>query len=313
MVSGVDEHGLAIEAIATLVHLKMTMARLILDPAGVPESIYMPILKSKNTLTGHTLSKRHCAPLILEALGTEKNRAVRKILEIVSTWPDDRYHLADDEFQARATVLKAQEILKRGATEVEGAVHQPRAQRVDEDAEKSRRIRTQMLHLLNRFDELAVSNDVQRRGYELEGILTQLFGIQEIPVTGSFVRNGGSEQIDGAFLLDSRYYFLECRWRAAKAERGQVDSFATKVFRTNSSNLGLFLSINGWSHHVVQALKENREKSILLMDGMDLRYVLDSQIGLRDLLRAKTERLMLYTEPAFGAIDYLRNKNNQHG
>ena len=35
--------------------------------------------------------------------------------------------------------------------------------------------------------------------------------------------------------------------------------------------MGVFLSVNGWSENVPQLLKQNSEKSILLMDGYDLR------------------------------------------
>ena len=50
--------------------------------------------------------------------------------------------------------------------------------------------------------------------------------------------------------------------------------------------MGLFLSVNGWSEHVVPLIKRNPDKSLLLMEGFDLRTVLANPFDLRELLRA---------------------------
>ena len=42
--------------------------------------------------------------------------------------------------------------------------------------------------------------------------------------------------------------------------------------------MGLFLSVNGWSQHVVPLVKQNPDKSILLMEGFDLRTVLGAAL-----------------------------------
>jgi hypothetical protein len=61
--------------------------------------------------------------------------------------------------------------------------------------------------------------------------------------------------------------------------------------------MGLFLSVEGGSEHVVPLLKQNLEKAIFLMEGFDLRAVLDQRIDLRKLLKAKISALNLETEP----------------
>ncbi len=69
--------------------------------------------------------------------------------------------------------------------------------------------------------------------------------------------------------------------------------------------MGLFLSMNGWSEHVVPLLKQNPDKSIFLMEGYDLRCVLDLRVDLRGLLKAKLSALNLDTEPYFPAARLL--------
>ena len=58
-----------------------------------------------------------------------------------------------------------------------------------------------------------------------------------------------------------------------------------------AANYGLLLSINGWSENVVPLMKQNPDKSIILMEGFDLRTVLAHVFDLRRLLKAKVSAL----------------------
>ena len=108
---GVDGRRLALEAITTLVHLKNALGELILKPAGVSQDIYRPLFHQRDSTTGRPFSKRQIAPLILDAVEKSGDgaRVVRAIIEIAANW--NSFHLADDEYAARATVQKARELL----------------------------------------------------------------------------------------------------------------------------------------------------------------------------------------------------------
>jgi len=69
--------------------------------------------------------------------------------------------------------------------------------------------------------------------------------------------------------------------------------------------MGLFLSINGWSKNVCSLLKQNSDKSIILMDGNDLRGILSGEADLQNFLRAKIRRLNEDGEPFLGLREYL--------
>ena len=60
--------------------------------------------------------------------------------------------------------------------------------------------------LYERLIELERAQDPQRRGFELQGLLRQVFDLYGISVDEPFTRNSGAEQIDGAFVFESRYY-----------------------------------------------------------------------------------------------------------
>ena len=60
----------------------------------------------------------------------------------------------------------------------------------------------------------------QKRGYELEELIAELFAISGIPTESPFTRNENGEQFDGAFELNGQYYVIECRWRSLPTSRG---------------------------------------------------------------------------------------------
>ena len=302
---GVEGRRLAIEVIATLVHIKSTMADLVLRPAGIPADVYRSFLHRRDETTGRPLSKRQIAPLLLEALEQQGKAAqtVRSLVEIAANWSS--FHLADDEFAARATVQKARELL--GTIELQEAreVKQRELARKEElsrlERERADLVSRQSSLLLMMFDELARSEDPQRRGYLLQELIGQLFDIHQIPVVRPFTRNEGAEQIDGAFKLEGWHYIVECRWRSKLADVRELDGLKGQVDRSGKQSMGFFLSVNGWSDHVPGVMKQNPSKNILLMDGYDLRCVLARQVDLLDLLLAKVAKLNLEAEPFLSA------------
>jgi hypothetical protein len=259
--------------------------------------------------TGRLLSKRQIAPLIVEGCDQQEGaqQSIRRIIEIAATWSS--FHLADDEYAARATVQKARELL--GIIETMEA-REARAREIARQEELGRmaRERADILKrqselLLMMFDELARSDDAQRRGYLLQDLLNRLFDTHDIPVVRAFTRNEGAEQIDGAFKLEGWHYIVECRWREKLADIRQLDGLLGQVNRSGKQTMGLFLSINGWSDYVPALLKQNPEKCIFLMDGYDLRCALALEADLRELLVAKLAHLNLEAEPFLGVRSFL--------
>lgn len=301
---------LALEAIATLVYVKKIAADQLLRPAGVPKDLIHRFLEERDPVTGDRLTKRQGGAIILDELARsgEDRAVIRKIIDIAASWTS--FHLANNEYDARAIVQKARElagtIAETDAREKER--HEIAAKERVRRAEKERQnsIRSQSKLLLAQFDDAMSSEDHQKRGYFLEDLLNRTFSLHSIPSTRSFKRNSGGEQIDGAFEMDGWHYIVECRWREALADIGDLDSLYAKVSRSGRQTMGLFLSINGWSTNVVPLMKQNSEKSIILMEGFDFRTVLATPFDLRELLRSKVRALNLEAEPYF-SIRQLRS------
>ena len=164
---GIDEKRVAIEAIATLCYVKRHMVDLLLRPAGVPDDVYTSLLYRKDE-TGRVMSKRDIAPLILDGCGGRAGaqNVVRRIVEIAASWTN--FHLAKDEYAARAIVHKAREVLDLVETIEAREAHAREIARQQELARMSRE-KAELLKkhsdlLLMMFDEMARSNYVQERG-----------------------------------------------------------------------------------------------------------------------------------------------------
>jgi hypothetical protein len=308
-----EEQRLAVEIISTLVYVKRPMIDLLLRPAGVPQEIYQQYLYKRDDVTGRMMSKRQIAPLILDELARrgDIDAVLRTLMEIAAGWTS--FHLANNEFEARATVQKAREMLDQ----VE--LHEAREQKQRElarreelarlEQERAKMFKQKSELLLMMFDAMARSKDPHERGYLLQSLVEQTLDLYDIPVVKSFTRNSGAEQIDGAFKLEGWHYIVECRWRGKLADIRELDGLQGQVDRSGKQTMGVFLSINGWSENVPALLKQNPGKSIILFDGFDLRCVLNRQADLTELLLAKLARLNLHADPAYRVSTFLAESN----
>lgn len=144
-------------------------------------------------------------------------------------------------------------------------------------------VRAKLDELYHLYQLLVTSNDKQRRGYQLETLMNELFKLFDLDPKASFKIVG--EQIDGAFVFESRDFLFEAKWHDQLVSTDALDSFAMKVERKFDAK-GLFLSINGFSAEAVQAHSSGK-KVLLLMDGTDLVAILEARIDLKDLLARK--------------------------
>jgi len=145
-------------------------------------------------------------------------------------------------------------------------------------------VQEKLEEIKNRYMSLVVSPSAQRRGFELEKVMYDLFELFDLDPKASF-RNTG-EQIDGAFALEGTEFLFEAKWEAAPIGGSDLDGFASKVRRKLENTLGAFLSINAFSEDGVSA-HSSGDLVLLLVDGADLMAVLEGRIDFVSLLMRK--------------------------
>ncbi|MDO7906074.1 hypothetical protein Q5741_06530 [Paenibacillus sp. JX-17] len=307
---------LTIEIIASLVYKKTQMYELILRPAGISDKFFGSLMKKRN-VDGKLLTKRDMGVIIVNELEKkpEFRKNINSIIKIAANW--NQFHLTDNEMLARATVQKAREVMNvidimaEKEKEYLAEEREKERKRLEEERRKAKvewesEIQNQSKLLLMMYDELVLmKNNPHKRGLMLEQLVNMLFNVYDIALMQSFRRNEGGEQIDGAFKLDGWHYLVEMKWTSQLTDMKQLDSLYGKIARSGKQTMGLFLSIGGWSSHVVPLMKQHPDKSIFLMDGFDLRMVLTQEISLINILQRKIAKFNIESEPFFSARSIL--------
>lgn len=161
------------------------------------------------------------------------------------------------------------------------------------------------LDLKDEYDAQKDATATIRRGLLLEKIIGKLFKNNGFEVVDSFRRRRGGEQFDGACKYEGCYYLIECKWQTELSSTRDTDHLSMEVSRSGTNTRGLFISVNGWSDHVVPALRENPFKNIALVHGSDIEHVLQDRVDLIELIKEKDKYLSIYAEPYFDAANLL--------
>jgi hypothetical protein len=132
------------------------------------------------------------------------------------------------------------------------------------------------------------SEEVQRRGYDLEELLAQLFEVHELSYRRPYrVQN---EQIDGHFTYKGFDYLVEAKWRAEPPAESDLATLKRKIDKKLTSTRGLFLSIAGFRPEVISEFTRGDTSNIVLMDGSDLVLILEGHVSLEDALELKIRK-----------------------
>jgi len=138
--------------------------------------------------------------------------------------------------------------------------------------------------LKKKFFEIAINDNHQNRGHQLEKFLNELFTFFDLDPKSSFKITG--EQIDGSFTFDNTDYLLEAKWQKKQIDAQELYGFGGKIQGKLKNTLGLYVSLEGYS--VESTKTENPSvKAIILMDGTDLMQILEGRIKLTDMLYIK--------------------------
>jgi hypothetical protein len=141
----------------------------------------------------------------------------------------------------------------------------------------------------------------QERGYVLESILLELCRLSKLEVTEPFRVRG--EQIDGAAKFEGEHYIIEAKWQDKASSNEPVYQFAGKV-DGKMYGRGLFISVQGYSEHVVRDLTTGKAVRTILIDGADVVLVLEEHLTFAKLLDRKVKAAqtkgLIYVHPITG-------------
>jgi hypothetical protein len=126
----------------------------------------------------------------------------------------------------------------------------------------------------------------QKRGYEFEKFLKELFDAYDLLARSSFRLIG--EQIDGSFVVHNDTYLLEAKWQNSPTGVADLHTFEGKLGEKAAWSRGLFVSSSGFSGEGLQAF--GRGKRTICMDGFDIFEMLRSRLSFVKVMEAKVRK-----------------------
>lgn len=262
--------------------------RAVLVGAGVPPEVY-----SRWAVDG--ASKYVIARSVLADLngrGAGGQGVVRRVVTDLANMTKPAATAPDQQAGMRSIAeLKSLAVARRVLLDVDEAeiARRRRAQQTRVSGSQARQEALQAVS--DRLVALTRSKDnLQRRGYELETLLVDLFTVFEIEYRPSY--RLPREQLDGAFEYRSFTYLVEARWRAGPPEFGDLADFKAKVDGKLESTRGVFLSMAGFDLEIVDhfaGAARGTRNNLLLVDGQDLALIAQGQTSLTDALDYKIQ------------------------
>lgn len=133
--------------------------------------------------------------------------------------------------------------------------------------------------------------DTQKRGYEFEKYLNNLFGVFDLDPHASY--RTATDQIDGSFILNGNTVLLEAKYRVASPSKDDLILFENKVARKSSFARGLFVSLSDFDENVINYFKD-RSSRIIALSVTEIYLMCNEEKNLKEVLMRKFRYLDEY-------------------
>jgi len=137
--------------------------------------------------------------------------------------------------------------------------------------------------------------DPKERGKQLESFLTEVFLLSGLEAYGPFKTS--EEQIDGVVRFDGITYLVEAKWTKRKASGSILARLSDRLRRRPEGTRGILISVSGFTRNAVDYFLKISRPNVILIDGNELKWVVERAVSLSSLLSIKTRALELEGKP----------------
>jgi len=278
-----------------------------LDKCGVPKGIMIQVKRNKNE---PTIKLVHFVLGELEGKGDEGWTVARRMLSEMYYWKDVHSIQPERKDKAIASLKELQNAYQKYQSQEEFKKQQVKQELTIDKERRSRGAimpidHATLQHFREEFDRIHSLADAVERGNQLEKLMNEIFKYYCEDSRGSFNRTG--EQIDGLFKLDNHWHYVEIRWKEEKASAKDVSVLRDRAKEAYGGDTkALFISMNGFSPDCLESIAGKSDERVILMDGFDLRCVLDCQIAFDVLLAEKQVEVIRNKKAFVSASDIIK-------
>ena len=273
--------------------------------SGVPKSVLSEVRRNKSKATIPQVR------FVLDELKGEEGEIIaRKMLTNMYYWndlqtiPTERRDAAMQSLRALREAYKRFEAQEKYQMEQrEKQMHQSRVER----SQLSELDHRKLQGFRDEFDRIHGLTDPQDRGNRFQDLMNLIFNYYCEQSNGPFKRTG--EQIDGLFYLEKHWWYVEIRWKVEKATAADLSVLRDRARAAfGGDTKALFMSFNGYSPDCLTSLSGRADERVILMDGYDLRCVLDCQIAFDVLIAEKQADIVQSRRPFVGVNDIIARR-----
>jgi len=125
----------------------------------------------------------------------------------------------------------------------------------------------------------------QQRGYELEKLIYAILQNEGLEPKASYTAKG--EQIDGSFFWFGQTFLLEAKWVKDPLPASSIYAFKGKLDGKFHTTSGVYISVNGYSKDLEEALKIGKSLNVLLFDKDDIPLLFNGDVSFTEMLKFK--------------------------
>jgi hypothetical protein len=277
---------------------------------GVPRALLIEVRKIKSE---PTIKLVHFVLNELGNKGEEGSLIAKKLLTRIYYWndlhsiPPERRDKAIASLEAFRNANKRHEAQTKFEQEKqERVMHSQRTSRIRiSDLDHST-----LAKFRDEFDLVHGLANAEVRGNRFQDLMNKIFKYYCEESKGDFNRVG--EQIDGLFYFEKHWWYVEIRWRKDKANAADISVLRDRARDAfGGDTKALFISFNGFSNDCLRSVSGKGDERVILMDGYDLRCVLDCQIAFDILLAEKQADIVQNRRPFVSAGDVIQRRRSQ--
>jgi hypothetical protein len=246
----------------------------------------------------------------LDEMGEDGDKAAKSMLTTMFYWNDLHSVSSERRDSAIASLKALREAYKRYEAQLKYRQEQQEKQM---HAERANRGRTSELDhkklqsFRDEFDGVHSTSDPILRGNRFQDLMNRIFRYYCEESKGDFNRTG--EQIDGLFYFEKHWWYVEIRWRKEKANAADISVLRDRARDAfGGDTKALFMSFNGFTNDCMTGISGKSDERVILMDGFDLRCVLDCQIAFEILLAEKQADIVQNKRVFVGASEIINRR-----
>jgi len=267
----------------------------------IAQSFLVRINRKDETVNKYLITRELIADI--NERGEPALRIRRELLKRVVEYEDYSTCWPADQLKAKGLVAEIRRVINvkdsftRMQNEVEKDRQEKRKATLDE-INRKKEFKDKVATIKKDFYSLFSSDNPQKRGKLLEGVLNELFKCYGILLREAFAQyidgvHGATDQVDGVIEFQNNTYLVEMKWTSDNVDKSLISDHLIRVYHRGYTR-GIFISCSNYTEPALAVSTEALQKTVFVLITLDeIVFMLEQERNLLDLLKDKVDAAMI--------------------